>query len=258
MAALISARISSFIMNPIRLSSSMVHLWTDSQIVFNWLHSEKLKQLLSHRVSEILRLTTTIVWRYCPLLTRGITLTQLQLSPTLAFRTSMANYPWQLAGMATINNPPLASSRYLDLWICSSNILPTHHVLHQIMDLANYRHSVRLWESLPLLLRFTSNIKNKSSTQKLGHPQQLSLLKPRWSGSKTASNRHIIMNLLTYFLIHHFLNDYHLSDSFVYWWTGIHLLWWKNPQHSIVQKTDFHTFFLPNTTHINDHLQYPY
>ena len=58
MAALTGARLSSFIMNTIKLSPSMVHLWTDSQIVLYWLQSEKLNQFVSHLVSEILQLTT--------------------------------------------------------------------------------------------------------------------------------------------------------------------------------------------------------
>ena len=41
MAALIGARLSSFIMNSIKLFPSVVHLWTDSQIVLYWLQSEK-------------------------------------------------------------------------------------------------------------------------------------------------------------------------------------------------------------------------
>ena len=88
MAALIGARLSIFIMNTIALSPSMVHLWTDSQIVLYWLqHGKKLNQFVSHRVNEILQLTTATAWRYCPtadnpadLLTRGVTSTQLHSS----------------------------------------------------------------------------------------------------------------------------------------------------------------------------------
>ena len=60
MAALIGARLSNFIMNTIKVSPSMVHLWTDSQIVLYWLQSEKrLNQFVSHRVTEIL---TVVLW----------------------------------------------------------------------------------------------------------------------------------------------------------------------------------------------------
>ena len=74
-------------MDTIRLSPSVIHLRTDSQIiiVLYWLQCEKrLNQFVSHHVTEILQLTTTAAWTAdnpADLLTRGITAEQLQSSP---------------------------------------------------------------------------------------------------------------------------------------------------------------------------------
>ena len=105
MGALTSARQCRFIAYTIKLCLSVIHLWTDSQIVLYWLHSEKkLNQFVSHRVSEIHHLTTTSSWQYCStadnpadLLTRGITSAHLHIctttvTQTLALWTTMDNY----------------------------------------------------------------------------------------------------------------------------------------------------------------------
>ena len=45
-----------------------VHLWSDSQIVLNWIGSQKkLKlQFISHRVQEITQTFLSTAWHYCP------------------------------------------------------------------------------------------------------------------------------------------------------------------------------------------------
>ena len=90
MAALIGARLASFIHNAIknRYEALEVHLWSDSQIVLHWLRSHKqLKQFVANRVKSIKDLFPSTIWHYCPttdnpadLLTRGITTTQMHSS----------------------------------------------------------------------------------------------------------------------------------------------------------------------------------
>ena len=169
MAALTGARLSSFIVNTIKLSPSMIHLWTDSQIVLYWLQSEKkLNQFVSHRVSEILQLTTTSAWRYCPtadnpadLLTRGITSTQLQSSLLWCFGpqwlTTRDNSPvWKPSTTLHLQAAAISTSEFVPV-----TTSPTHHGLHQIMDLTNYSTLSRVVGITAFVLRFASNIKNK-------------------------------------------------------------------------------------------------
>ena len=94
MATLIGA---SFIMDTIRLSPSAIHLWTDSQIVLYWLQSEKrLNQFVSHRVTEILQLTTTAAWRCrqpCRPVNQGNHGSTVTVIPTLASMVTISSSP---------------------------------------------------------------------------------------------------------------------------------------------------------------------
>ena len=56
MAALVATRLAKFIITSFNghYDGMLVYLWSDSQIVLHWLHSQKkLKQFISHRVLEI-------------------------------------------------------------------------------------------------------------------------------------------------------------------------------------------------------------
>ena len=92
MAALIGARLLSFIHNAMVDPYPMleVYLWSDSQIVLSWLHSNKqLKPFVANRVNSIRELFPASIWHYCPtqenpadILTRGLT-NQQMLSSSL-------------------------------------------------------------------------------------------------------------------------------------------------------------------------------
>lgn len=81
MAALVATRLAKFVITSFsgHYSNMSVQLWSDSQIVLHWIHSQrKLKQFISHRIGEITQTFPSTVWRYCPtgdnpadLLTRG-------------------------------------------------------------------------------------------------------------------------------------------------------------------------------------------
>jgi len=80
MAALIAKRLGKLVIDSLSNHYKFsVHLWSDSQVVLHWIHSEKkLKQFVAHRVQEISQTFPTSLWRYCPtgdnpayLLTRG-------------------------------------------------------------------------------------------------------------------------------------------------------------------------------------------
>jgi len=109
MAALTTAKLCNFALEP--LSSSMTtYFWTDCQIVLYWLMGEKWNNVFAaHLVSEVLAITGTDLWHFCPtednptdLLTRGITSSQLETSTLwtcgpqwLPFRTDWPT--WQFS-----------------------------------------------------------------------------------------------------------------------------------------------------------------
>ena len=82
LAALVATRLAKFVITSFNghHDGMLVYLWSDSQIVLHWLHSQKkLKQFISHCVLEITQAFPATVWNYCPsgdnpadLLTRGI------------------------------------------------------------------------------------------------------------------------------------------------------------------------------------------
>ena len=86
MGATIATQLFRVIKTSIGDTINPVYMWTDSQIVFHWLNSDKqLKQFVSNHVKEITSVCPAHLWNYCPsadnpadLLTRGITLSTLQ------------------------------------------------------------------------------------------------------------------------------------------------------------------------------------
>ncbi|KAL5009405.1 hypothetical protein ScPMuIL_014986 [Solemya velum] len=84
MGALLGARLVKYIQNNVDVSE--VSFWCDSQIVINWISSNKqLKQFIQNRVIEIKDLSGGNIWRYCPtcdnpadFLTRGIPISKFK------------------------------------------------------------------------------------------------------------------------------------------------------------------------------------
>ena len=90
MAALICARLASFVLHTLRpiYPALRVKLWSDTKIVLHWPHSNKpLIPFVTNRTEVIKNLFPTSDWNHCPtsvnpadLLTRGINAEQLQVS----------------------------------------------------------------------------------------------------------------------------------------------------------------------------------
>jgi len=82
MAALIDARLATHLRKARNICD--ITLWSDSQIVLNWLSTSKsFNRFVKNRVQEIHLLTEDYTWKYCPtddnpadLLTRGIPASQ--------------------------------------------------------------------------------------------------------------------------------------------------------------------------------------
>ncbi|KRY84331.1 hypothetical protein T4D_7354 [Trichinella pseudospiralis] len=80
MAALITARLISFMKTSLEMKFSKVVCWTDSQIALRWIQGDsyRWKPFVGNRVESILELTDAQWWRHCPttdnpadILTRG-------------------------------------------------------------------------------------------------------------------------------------------------------------------------------------------
>ncbi|KRZ47850.1 Transposon Tf2-6 polyprotein, partial [Trichinella nativa] len=80
MAALITARLISFVKTSLEIKFSKVVCWTDSQVALRWIQGDsyRWKPFVGNRVESILELTDAQWWRHCPtadnpadILTRG-------------------------------------------------------------------------------------------------------------------------------------------------------------------------------------------
>ncbi|KRY64759.1 hypothetical protein T4A_1795, partial [Trichinella pseudospiralis] len=87
MAALIAAKLVSFIKNSLAIPIQRVICWTDSQIALSWIRSEakNWKPFVKNRVELIQQLTEPKLWKYCPsennpadLISRGTSVTKLK------------------------------------------------------------------------------------------------------------------------------------------------------------------------------------
>ena len=120
MAALTATKLCNFVSTALRpVNSSMTtHFRPDSQIVLHWLKWNNV--FVAHHVSEIVAITGTNSWHFCPtqdntadLLTRGITSSQLKSSTLWTcgpqWLPSKPNWPtWQFS--PTVELQALAST----------------------------------------------------------------------------------------------------------------------------------------------------
>ena len=90
-AALMLAMLMSAVHNALKTSIEIhaIHCWTDSQVVLNWIRSEKTikKPFINNRVDQINDLVTKDCWEYCPshlnpadIASRGIPCSKLRLN----------------------------------------------------------------------------------------------------------------------------------------------------------------------------------
>ena len=98
MAAVLAARLGSIVVDSLT-HNTIIHYWSDSQIVLCWLQSKKkLKPFIEYTVKEILAISS--IWKYCPtacnpadLLTRGLPAEQLINSTLWKHGPSWLSFP---------------------------------------------------------------------------------------------------------------------------------------------------------------------
>ena len=177
MGALTAARLCSFISQAFITLNLSIQLWSDSQIALHWIMGQKLNNaFVAHRVTQILELSGSECWRYCPtqdnpadLLIRGISSSQLKSSMWIhgpQWLPCENSWPvWQsspniemqaLAVTATTFNPTTLQR--------SSGIIHIHHII----DISNYSTLSRLLGVTAYLCRFITNCRKQPQERLTG------------------------------------------------------------------------------------------
>ena len=173
MAALTATHLAIFIIDTLRLHNIPVFIWTDSQIVLYWIHSQKtLPQFVSAQVSEIYNVLPSASWRFCStndnpadLLTRGITYDQLQ-----SFLMWLNGPPWLLSeNQWPERKPTEALQLQVSLVETEEATQPVQNTtavenvgLHCILDVAAHNSLSRLLNVTAYVLRFVRNARKPS------------------------------------------------------------------------------------------------
>ena len=175
MAALVATRLAKFVITSFNghFDDMLVNLWSDSQIVLHWLYNQKkLKQFISHRVQEITQTFPATVWNYCPtgdnpadLLTRGINYEVFTHSFWMqgpSWLTIESKWPkWSRTEILHLQIEPTHVENQSE----PTEITPQPTGIHRIIKASNYSTLTKLLNITAYILRFISNIRNRTSTQ---------------------------------------------------------------------------------------------
>ena len=190
MAALVATRLGKFVTDSLGnlYNNISVHLWSDSQIVLHWIHSEKkLKQFVAHRIQEITQTFPTTLWNYCPtkdnpadLLTRG--------TASAALSTPLwTNGPSWLSDESRWPqwNPTLTLHLQTDD-VNTDRLTPMDPTepltgIHKIIDISKYSTLTKLLRVTSYVLRIITNLRD-SATKQTGplSVNELNIAQFRW------------------------------------------------------------------------------
>ena len=179
MAAVIGARLAHHLQTT--LTCSNITLWSDSQIVLQWIKTTKtLKRFVSNRINEIKKLTDNCEWKYCPtnynpadLLSRGMTTKQFKEStlwrkgpiwigdkskhPKTFIETNTA-----LSVLTDDDKEPLDDE---ESKTCENNI---QFGIDRILDINNYGSYKKLLRVSAFVQRFIHNCRTVKSLRNVG------------------------------------------------------------------------------------------
>ena len=193
MAAVIAARLGSFVVDSLT-HNTVIHYWSDSQIVLCWLQSKKKpKPFIEHRVKEILAISS--IWKYCPtacnpadLLTRGLPAEQLVNSTLwkhgprwLSFPTEWPTWSPSEAFLVQANSVEESLS---SASVHSTTISPPTNGIHTLIDPSAYSSYSKLLDVTADVLRFAHNTRHKLFKLKGPlTPSELSIANIQWVSS---------------------------------------------------------------------------
>ena len=162
MGALVATRLGKFVINALGnlYSNISVHLWSDSQIVLCWIHSEKkLKQFVAHRVQEISQAFPITLWNYCPsrdnpadLLMRGTSSAALSTSLWTngpSWLSDESKWPqWNSALALHSQTDNIEVERPVPM-----DSIEPHTGIHKVIDLSRYSTLTKLLRVTGYVLR---------------------------------------------------------------------------------------------------------
>ena len=176
MAALVATRLTHFVLKAIPSEHTLVHMWSDSQIVLHWLKSQKpLPAFVCHRTTEIQSLLPQASWSYCPtsenpadLLSRGTTTEALISSPLWNYGPTWLTTPSKWPSFQPAPLPPLALAAAV-----ATEFLPAERPwsnlgLHCIITIDQYSSLNKLLAVTAYVNRFVANLKVQPQHRLLG------------------------------------------------------------------------------------------
>ncbi|XP_068726396.1 uncharacterized protein [Montipora capricornis] len=174
MAALTARRLASYLQQ--KLQVTRVTLWSDSQIVLNWLNSTRiLKPFIRSRIQEVKKLTSISIWKYCPttenpsdllMITRGITADQLKASSVwkhgpkwLPNRSKWPSWPnTEVLHLLTTETATDEST--------TNSTFPTQQQgLHHLINIPDFSNLPKLLRITAYVLRIAQRLQKKDSQQ---------------------------------------------------------------------------------------------
>ena len=174
MATLVATRLGKFVIDALGnlYNNISVHLWSDSQIVLHWIHSEKrLKQFVAHRIQEISQTFPISLWNYCPtgenpadLLTRGMSSAALSTSLWTngpSWLSDKSKWPqWSSALTLHLQTDNIESEQPVPM-----DPTRPHTGIHKIIDLSKYSTLTKLLCVTSYVLRFITNLRDPTAKQ---------------------------------------------------------------------------------------------
>ena len=174
MAALIATRLGKLDIDSLGNHYKFsVHLWSDSQVVLHWIHSEKrLKQFFAHRVQEISQTFPISLWRYCPTGDNPTDLLTRRTASTVLSTSLWTNDPaWLTDDSKWSQWYPSASALHLQaetMEINDPTQINTAEPLigiHKIIDVSKYSTLTKLLHVTGYVLRFIHNLRNHTTKE---------------------------------------------------------------------------------------------
>ena len=181
-----------------------VYLWSHSQIVLSWLHSNKqLKPFVANRVNSIRELFPASIWHYCPtqenpadILTRGLTNQQMfssllwkndpawlmlskehwpSTSATAAFQMQSSSTSDIVQNHSTTTLDAVENKQVRTPKAIETNPLPINptdkickeYGIHSIIDIAQYSNLERLLRITSYVLRFIGQLRKHTNYKQI-------------------------------------------------------------------------------------------
>lgn len=152
-----------------------VYMWSDSQIVLYWLHSDKkLKQFVSNRVIQIKKVYPAHWWSYCPsadnpadLLTRGISFSTLHTSTIWTHGPRWILHKKQQPVWSPTDILQIGVTETETLSTLDQQHLAVHSGVETIIDINRYSMLTKLLYVTAYVLRFIECLKSPARTSKI-------------------------------------------------------------------------------------------